>query len=85
MYDRVRKLLCHITMGAFSLVLNEMAAFTIALLVSFFAEEKRSITRGKNHYRSDHIEIFAYADGVIRGTVHASMKKKSSKMTVSSQ
>ncbi|KAK2556277.1 hypothetical protein P5673_021911 [Acropora cervicornis] len=58
-----------------------MAAFTIASLVSFFAEEKRSITRGKNHYRSDHLEIFAYADGVIRGTVHASMKKKSSKMT----
>ena len=85
MYDRVPKLLCHITMGAFSLVLNEMAALTIASLVSFFAEEKRSRTRGKNHYRSDHIEIFAYADSVMRGTVHASRKKKSSKIIVSSQ
>ena len=35
------------------------------------------MTRGENHYRSDHVESFAYADGVIRGTVHASMKNKS--------
>ena len=54
-----------------------MVAVTIASLVSFFAEEKKSIERGENHYRSDHVESFAYADGVIKGTVHASMKNKS--------
>ena len=62
-----------------------MAAVTIGSLVSFFAEEKRSITRGENHYRSDHVESFAYADGVIGGTVHASMKNKSYNVTVSSR
>ena len=62
-----------------------MAAVTIGSLVSFFAEKKRSITRGENHYRSDHIESFVYADGVIRGTVHASMKNKSYNVTVSSR
>ena len=61
-----------------------MAAVTIGSLVSFFAEEKRSITRGENH-RSDHVESFAYADGVIGGTVHASMKNKSYNVTVSSR
>ena len=56
-----------------------MAAVTIGSLVSFFAEEKRSITRGENHYRSDHVESF------IRGTVHASMKNKSYNVTVGSR
>ena len=53
----------------------KMAAVTIAALVYLFAEEKRSIERGEDHYRSDHAESFAYVGVVIKGTVHASMKK----------
>ena len=62
-----------------------MAAVTIVSLVSFFAEEKRSIERSENHYRSDHVESFAYADAVIKGTVHASMKNKSYNVMVSAR
>ena len=53
-----------------------MASLLIAALISFFAEEKKSIERGENHYRSEHIESFTYNQGVLRGEVHASMKKK---------
>ena len=60
-----------------------MASLTIASLLSFFAEEKKSIERGKNHYKSDHIELVTYKEGVLRGEVHASMKKKVYKVTVS--
>ena len=53
-----------------------MASLLIAALISFFAEEKKSIERGENHYRSEHIESFTYNQGVLRGEVHASMKIK---------
>ena len=61
----------------------KMASLSIASLISFFAEEKKSIERGENHYKSDHIEAFTYNQGVLRGEVHASMKKKVYKVTVS--
>ena len=60
-----------------------MASLTIASLLSFFAEEKKSIERGENHYKSYHIESVTYKEGVLRGEVHASMKKKVYKVTVS--
>ena len=60
-----------------------MASLSIASLISFFAEEKKSIERGENHYKSDHIEAFTYHQGVLQGEVHASMKKKVYKVTVS--
>ena len=60
-----------------------MASLTIASLLSFFAEEKKSIERGENHYKSDHIESVTYNQGVLRGEVHASMKKKVYTVTVS--
>ena len=60
-----------------------MASLSIASLISFFAEEKKSIERGENHYKSDHIEAFTYHQGVLRGEVDASMKKKVYKVTVS--
>lgn len=60
-----------------------MASLSIASLISFFFEEKKSIERGENHYKSDHIESFSYQQGVLRGEVHASMKKKVYKVTVS--
>ena len=50
---------------------------------SFFSEEKKSIQKGENHYKSDHVEAFSYQQGILRGEVHASMKKKVYKVTVS--
>ena len=60
-----------------------MASLSISSLISFFAEEKKSIERGLNHCKSDHIEALTYHQGVLRGEVHASMKKKVYKVTVS--
>ena len=59
-----------------------MASLSIAALISFFAEEKKSIERGENHYRSEHIESFSYHQGILRGEVQASMKKKVYRVTV---
>ena len=60
-----------------------MAALSISSLASFFADEQKSLTRGENHYKSNHVESFSYSDGIIRGEIHASMKKKVYKVTVS--
>lgn len=60
-----------------------MASLSIASLISFFSEEKKSIRKGENHYKSDHVESLLYQQGVLRGEVHASMKKKVYKVTVS--
>ena len=60
-----------------------MAAVTIATLVSFFADEPKSIKRGENHYKSDIVLSFLYYAGIITGTVHASMKDKAYKASVS--
>ena len=62
---------------------SKTASLSIAALISFFAEEKRSIERGENHYRSEHIESFTYHQGVLQGEVRARMKKKVYKVTVS--
>ena len=61
----------------------KMATLSIASLLSFFSGEKKSIQKGENHYKSDHVEAFSYQQGVLRGEVHASMKKKVYKVTVS--
>lgn len=61
-----------------------MASLSIASLSSFFAGEQKSIERGENHVKSDHVESYSYTAGVIRGEIHASMKKKTYKVTVSS-
>ena len=61
----------------------KMAMLSIALLLSFFLEEKKSIKKGENHFKLDHIEAFTYQQGVLRGEVHASMKQKVYKVTVS--
>ncbi|XP_068712765.1 uncharacterized protein [Montipora foliosa] len=58
-----------------------MAPLSILSLVSFFSDEQKSLTRGKNHYKSNHIESSTYSDGIIGGQVHASMKKKVYKVT----
>ena len=56
---------------------------SISSLASFFAGEQKSIDRGQNHYKSDHIIRFTYSAGIIRGDVQASMKQKSYSVTVS--
>lgn len=60
-----------------------MAAISISSLTSFFSDESSRIQRGENHYKSGHIESCYYSDGIIRGSVQASMKNKSYKVTVS--
>ena len=41
-----------------------MATISIDSLLSFFLEEKKSIKKGENHFKSDHIEAFTYQQGV---------------------
>jgi hypothetical protein len=60
-----------------------MVALSITSLVSFFDNEQKSLTRGENHYKFSHVESFTYADGTIRGEVHARMREKVYKVTVS--
>ena len=55
--------------------LFKMATLSIASLLSYFSDEKKSIKKGENHYKSDHVESFSYHEGILRGEVHASMKK----------
>ena len=62
--------------------LFKMATLSIASLLSYFSEENKSIKKGENHYKSDNVESFSY-EGVLRGEVQASMKKKGYKVTVS--
>ena len=59
-----------------------MAAILITALTSFFSEEPRSNQCSENHYKSGHVELFQYSNGVIGGTVHASMKEKAYKGVV---
>ncbi|CAH3114999.1 unnamed protein product [Pocillopora meandrina] len=59
-----------------------MASLSIASLISFFSEEKKSIRKGENHYKSDHVKSLLYQQGVLRGEVQASMKKKVYKVTI---
>ena len=86
---RVLKRLRHVTMTPKNSVLNKlafvfkMATLSISSLLSFFSDEKKSIKKGENHYKSDHVEAFSYQQGILRGEVHASMKKKIYKVTVS--
>lgn len=62
-----------------------MASLSICSLVSFFSGERKSLDRGENHFKSDHVQSFIYSRGVIKGEVQASMKNKDYKVTVSCQ
>ena len=84
----------HVSMTAFFSVLNKrrglvvygailiMALFSISSLLSYFEDEKKSIAKGENHVKSDHIECFMYNQGILRGKVHASMRSKVYEVTV---
>ena len=49
----------------------------------------KSVDRGENHYKSNHVEAFLYSAGSLREKVHANMKARSEimqhKVTVSWQ
>ena len=60
-----------------------MGPLSIFALTSFFSEEENSIKKGENHWKSGHVNNFAYSPGVLRGEIDASMKKMSYKVTVS--
>ena len=61
-----------------------MAMRTIAsLLFPFFENDNKSVSRDENHFKSSHVESFSVSHGVLKGRVHASMKKKVYKVTVS--
>ena len=44
----------------------KMASLSITSLLSFFSEETKSIKKGENHYKSEHVEAFTYQQGVLR-------------------
>ena len=94
LYNRVAKPWRHVSMTAFFSVLNKrwgvvvygtiliMTLFSISSLLSYFEDEKKSIAKGENHVKSDHIECFMYNQGILRGKVHASMRSKVYEVTV---
>ena len=83
--NRVPKLIRHVAQATIFLVLNNRTnmAFSIASLCAFFENENKSISRGENHYKSNHIESCIYLSGVLKGKVRASMKDKVYNVTVS--
>ena len=54
-----------------------MVVLTVASLLSFFENENKSMSRGENHFESNHVESFSASQVVFTGQVHASMKKNS--------
>lgn len=60
-----------------------MAALSITSFAKYFSDEPKSLNRGENHYQSGHVLSFCYCDGIIRGSVQASMKSTTYKVTVS--
>ena len=59
-----------------------MTSLSILSLLSLFDRDVKSIEKGENHVKSDHVEAFSYSAGVLRGEIHASMKQKTYKVTV---
>lgn len=47
-------------------------ALSISSILNFFKNETRSISRGENHYKFNHINSFTC---ILRGKVQASIKK----------
>ena len=55
----------------------------MATLLSFFENENKSVSRGENHFKSNHEESFSASQDVLKGQVYAGMKKKVYNATVS--
>ena len=60
-----------------------MAVVKMATLLSFFENENKSVSRGENHFKSNHVESFSASQDVLKGQVYAGMKKKVYNATVS--
>ena len=49
----------------------------------FFENDNKSVSRDENHFKSSHVESFSASQGVLKGRIHANMKKKVYNLTVS--
>ena len=49
----------------------------------FLRNDDKSISQGENHVKSNHMESFSASQGVLKGRIHANMKKKAYNVTVS--
>jgi hypothetical protein len=56
-----------------------MAVISISAIVSFFSGEEKSIIRGENAVKSNHVMSFLFDSsiGILKGKLQASMKDKS--------
>ena len=62
---------------------NGAKMITFSNMVRYFKDEDKSVRRGENHYKSDHILACTFSQGQLMGVVRASMKDKSYKVLVS--
>ena len=62
---------------------EKMSLLSISALADYFDKETKSLKRGENHYESGHVESFSFSSGIITGSVKASMKDRTYKVTVS--
>ena len=69
--------------GLAHLVTNTKMAVTLAHFTSFFQNKAKSIKRGENHYKSEHVESCTYDKGELDGSVRASMRDRLYKVSVS--
>lgn len=60
-----------------------MASLSIAALFTFYVNESKSVSRGENHFKSEHVLSCSYFEGLITGKVRASMKNKEYSVRVS--
>jgi len=60
-----------------------MAVLAIASELSFFENENKSVSRGENHFKANHVESFNASQGILKGQAHASMREKVYNVTVS--
>ena len=46
-----------------------MAVVKMATLLSFFENENKSVSRGENHFKSNHVESSSASQDVLKGQV----------------
>ena len=46
-------------------------ALSITSLISFYKDDKKSVDRGENHYKSGHVQQCSLDEGVLTGVVRA--------------
>lgn len=69
-----------------SLKLKNLAmAVSISSLMSFFIDYRKSMARGKNHYKSGHVEQCSLDAGLLTSGVRVSMRDKVYRVSVREQ